>query len=195
MVTENPQIFLASSSPRRQELLRQMGVSFRVIPQFSEEKHNVKETPEAFVSRLALEKATDGLLRQTNQQIPVLGSDTAVILDGNILGKPENKEQAVEMLLSLSDKTHRVLTAVVLKNKQKTEQILSTTEVSFAKLTREICKNYWHSGEPVDKAGSYGIQGQGALFIRAINGSYSGVMGLPVYETNILLNKFGILLL
>ena len=195
MVTENPQIFLASSSPRRQELLRQMGVSFRVIPQFSEEKHNVKETPEAFVSRLALEKATDGLLRQTNQQIPVLGSDTAVILDGNILGKPENKEQAVEMLLSLSDKTHRVLTAVVLKNKQKTEQILSTTEVSFAKLTREICENYWHSGEPVDKAGSYGIQGQGALFIRAINGSYSGVMGLPVYETNILLNKFGILLL
>lgn len=172
-----------------------MGVSFRVIPQFSEEKHNVKETPEAFVSRLALEKSTDGLLRQTNQQIPVLGSDTAVILDGNILGKPENKEQAVEMLLSLSDKTHQVLTAVVLKNKQKTEQILSTTEVSFAKLTREICENYWHGGEPVDKAGSYGIQGQGALFIRAINGSYSGVMGLPVYETNILLNKFGILLL
>lgn len=194
-MTENPQIFLASNSPRRQELLSQMGVTFKVIPHFSEEKHNVRETPESFVSRLALEKATDGLLRQTNQQIPVLGSDTAVILDGNILGKPEGKEQAVEMLLSLSNKTHQVLTAVALKNEQKTEQILSTTEVSFSKLTREICENYWQSGEPVDKAGSYGIQGQGALFIRCINGSYSGVMGLPIYETNSLLNRFGIFLL
>lgn len=189
------QILLASSSPRRQELLSQMGVSFKVIPQFAEEKHNSIETPEMFVARLALEKATDGLLRQANQKIPVLGSDTAVVLDGKILGKPENKAQAIDMLLSLSSQTHQVLTAVVLKNKQQTEQILSTTEVTFTALSRKMCDQYWQSGEPVDKAGSYGIQGQGALFIRHINGSYSGVMGLPIYETNILLNKFGIYLL
>ncbi len=191
-MNEAPQIFLASSSPRRQELLNQMGVSFKVIPQFVEEKHYSGEPPEAFVSRLALEKANDGLLRQTKQQIPVLGSDTAVILDGHILGKPENKQQAIEMLLSLSERTHQVLTAVAVKNKQKTEQILSMTEVSFSKLSRKMCDNYWHSGEPVDKAGGYGIQGLGALFICCIKGSYSGVMGLPIYETNILLNKFGI---
>ncbi len=191
-MNEAPQIFLASSSPRRQELLNQMGVSFKVIPQFVEEKHYSGETPETFVSRLALEKASDGLLRQTKQQIPVLGSDTAVILDGHILGKPENKEQAIEMLLSLSGRTHQVLTAVAVKNKQKTEQVLSMTEVSFSKLSRKMCDNYWLSGEPVDKAGSYGIQGLGALFICHIKGSYTGVMGLPIYETNILLNKFGI---
>ena len=194
-MTDNPQIYLASSSPRRQELLSQMGVSFKVIPQFAEEQHDLKETPEEFVSRLALEKATDGLLRQSNQQIPVLGSDTAVILDGKILGKPKDKEQAINMLLSLSNRTHQVLTAVTLINEYKTEQILSTTEVSFSILSNEMCENYWHTGEPLDKAGSYGIQGQGALFIRRINGSYSGVMGLPIYETRILLNQFGILLL
>lgn len=194
-MTDNPQIYLASSSPRRQELLSQMGVSFKVIPQFAEEQHDLKETPEEFVSRLALEKATDGLLRQSNQQIPVLGSDTAVILDGKILGKPKDKEQAINMLLSLSNRTHQVLTAVTLINEDKTEQILSTTEVSFSILSNEMCENYWHTGEPLDKAGSYGIQGQGALFIRRINGSYSGVMGLPIYETRILLNQFGILLL
>ncbi len=194
-MNETPHIFLASSSPRRQELLNQMGVSFKVISQFVEEKHFPGETPEAFVSRLALEKATDGLLRQIKQQTPVLGSDTAVILDGQILGKPENKEHAIDMLLSLSGRTHQVLTAVVLKNKQQTEQILSVTEVSFSKISREMCDNYWHSGEPVDKAGGYGIQGLGALFICRINGSYTGVMGLPIYETNCLLNKFGIYLL
>lgn len=194
-MTENPQIFLASNSPRRQELLNQMGVSFKVIPQFAEEKHNLKETPEAFVSRLALEKATDGLLRQSNQEIPVLGSDTAVILNGQILGKPKDKEQAIEMLLSLSNQTHQVLTAVALINEQRTEQCLSITEVSFSALTRKMCENYWNTNEPTDKAGSYGIQGQGSLFIERINGSYSGVMGLPIHETNILLKQFGIFLL
>ena len=172
-----------------------MGVRFKVIPQFAEERHDLQETPEVFVARLALEKATDGLLRLSEQQIPVLGSDTAVILDGKILGKPENREQAVEMLLRLSNQTHQVLTAVAVKNQHRTEQILSSTEVSFSKLTRKMCESYWHSGEPVDKAGAYGIQGKGALFVRTINGSYSGVMGLPIYETSILLNKFGIDLL
>ncbi|NOQ80850.1 MAG: septum formation inhibitor Maf [Gammaproteobacteria bacterium] len=185
-------IHLASNSPRRKELLHQMGVSFEVIPQFAEEVHQLNESPEAYVSRLALDKAIDGLSRQANQKIPVLGSDTAVVLNGNILGKPKDKEQAIDMLLSLSEQTHQVITAVALINAQKTEQIVSKTEVSFAKLSRSMCENYWKSGEPVDKAGSYGIQGQGALFISNINGSYSGVMGLPIYETRILLQKFDI---
>ena len=154
-----------------------MGVTFKVVPQFVEEQHVPTETPEEFVTRLALEKATDGLSRQKNQQIPVLGSDTAVIFNGTILGKPNNKDEAIEMLLSLSNQTHQVLTAVALKNGRKTEQILSTTDVSFIKLSREMCESYWQSGEPADKAGSYGIQGKGALFIDHINGSYSGVMG------------------
>lgn len=194
-MTENPHLFLASNSPRRQELLQQMGVSFKVIPQFSEEKHNLQESPEAFVSRLALEKATDGLSRQSNQQIPVLGSDTAVILDGQILGKPKDKDDAINMLLSLSNQTHQVLTAVALKNKHRTEQTLSMTEVSFSTISRKICENYWYTGEPLDKAGSYGIQGKGAFFVQNINGSYSGVMGLPIHETKTLLNRFGIVLL
>ncbi len=188
-------IYLASSSPRRKELLQQMGVLFEVVPQFADESHISGESPETYVSRLALEKAYDALSRQKNKQIPVLGSDTAVILNGTILGKPENKEHAVEMLLSLSDKTHQVLSAVALVNKDKEKLIVSTTEVSFTKLSRTICEQYWYSGEPADKAGSYGIQGLGALFVRNINGSYSGVMGLPVYETQLLLKQFSINLL
>ncbi len=194
-VKKSPQIYLASSSPRRQELLSQMGVEFRVIAQHAEELHRHNESPEDFVTRLALEKAADGLQRQTDQQIPVLGSDTAVILRGKILGKPENREQAIDMLLSLSEQTHQVLTAVALKNSVQTAQILSVTEVSFAKLSREMCDNYWQSGEPADKAGSYGIQGRGALFVKSIQGSYSGVMGLPIYETRLLLNQFDIVLI
>lgn len=187
-------IHLASNSPRRKELLYQMGVLFDVIPQFAEEIHKENESPEHYVSRLALDKAIDGLSRQTDQSIPVLGSDTAVILNGTTLGKPEDKEQAINMLLSLSEQTHQVLTAVALVNKQKTEQILSKTEVTFSKLSRSMCEHYWQSGEPADKAGAYGIQGLGALFITNINGSYSGVMGLPIYETKLLLEKFSIIL-
>ncbi|MCU7940740.1 MAG: Maf family nucleotide pyrophosphatase [gamma proteobacterium symbiont of Bathyaustriella thionipta] len=185
-------IHLASSSPRRQELLQQMGVSFKVIPQFAEEVHKLNESPKNYVSRLAREKAIDGLSRQNNQTIPVLGSDTAVILNGTILGKPNDKEQAINMLLSLSEQTHQVITAVAVINEQRIEQVVSITDVSFSKLTRSMCEKYWQTGEPADKAGSYGIQGQGALFISNINGSYSGVMGLPIYETRVLLNQFAI---
>ena len=194
-MTKHPQIYLASSSPRRQELLHQMGVSFIVIPQFVKEVHKPGESPEEFVTRLAVQKAADGLSRQTNRRIPVLGSDTAVVLDGKILGKPGSREQAIEMLLSLSAHTHQVMTAVALKNEQKTEVVISVSEVSFSKLSREMCENYWHTGEPADKAGSYGIQGKGALFISNINGSYSAVMGLPIFEAGTILNKFGIKIL
>ncbi len=190
-----PQIYLASNSPRRQELLHQMGVEFAVIPQFAEENHLSNESPEDFVARLALAKASDGLARLNKQNIPVLGSDTAVILDGKILGKPEGREDAIAMLMSLSNRSHQVLTAVALNNNVHSAKLISTTEVSFAKLTLKMCENYWQTGEPVDKAGSYGIQGRGALFIHHINGSYSGVMGLPIYETQMLLQKFNLSLL
>ncbi|MCP3851262.1 MAG: septum formation inhibitor Maf [Gammaproteobacteria bacterium] len=198
-MTENQQILLASNSPRRQELLCQMGVSFRVIPQFAEEIHKSNESPEEFVSRLALDKAKDGLLRlersQCDHQTPVLGSDTAVVLKGDILGKPKDKTHSIDMLLSLSNQTHQVFTAVALTNEHKTEQVLSITEVTFSTLSKTMCETYWQTGEAADKAGSYGIQGLGGLFVNKINGSYSGVMGLPIYETGLLLKKFGIDLL
>jgi len=194
-VTEHPQIYLASSSPRRQELLNQIGVSFIVVPQFIEEKHRPNEPPEKFVARLAEEKAGDGLSRLDHDDIPVLGADTVVVLNKEILGKPDNKDQAIDMLLSLSGQTHQVMTAVALKNQQLSNVMVSISEVSFSKLSREMCENYWQTGEPADKAGSYAIQGKGAVFINNISGSYSNVMGLPIYETANLLKEFGIPLL
>ena len=194
-----PQIYLASSSPRRQEILQQMGISFEVVPQFVEEQVQAGETPEQFVTRLALEKSLAGLEQQVHRKIPVLGSDTIVLLEGKILGKPVNKEAAIEMLLSLSDKTHQVMTAVALINEDtradKKQLALSVSEVTFAQLSRQLCENYWQTNEPKDKAGSYAIQGKGAAFITNINGSYSGVMGLPIYETGLLLKRYAIHLL
>jgi len=190
-----PQIYLASASPRRQQILRQMGVSFKVIPQLVEEKKQCHELPDALVTRLALEKAEDGLKGQINQKIPVLGSDTIVVLDGKILGKPENRDQSINMLLNLSGRTHQVMTAVALADERETKKIISISDVTFSNIDRKTCENYWFSNEPLDKAGSYGIQGQAALFIKNISGSYSGVMGLPIYETGCLLKQFGINLL
>ena len=172
-----------------------MGITFSVIPQNIEEHFQPDETPYDYVLRLAVEKSKDGLKGQARQNIPVLGSDTIVVLDGKILEKPKNREHGIEMLLSLSGHTHQVMTAVALSNENKTASTISVSEVLFAPLNRKICENYWQTGEPVDKAGSYAVQGQGALFIKNINGSYSGVMGLPVYETGLLLNQFGINLL
>ena len=196
---QSPQIYLASNSPRRQEILQQMGVSFSVIPQFIEESLAEHETAKQFVCRLALEKACDGLQRQVNKQIPVLGSDTIVVLENKILGKPENKQQSIEMLLSLSGKTHQVMTAVALVNEDTLTDVdkckISISEVTFANLSQTLCENYWQTGEPADKAGSYGIQSKGALFVKNIKGSYSGVMGLPIYETGLLLNQYKINLL
>lgn len=190
-----PQVYLASSSPRRQELLQQMGVLFQVVSQDVAETHQAGETAEQFVLRLAQEKAQDGLKYTDIKEIPVLGSDTAVVIENTILGKPENKQHAIEMLLHLSGQTHQVMTAVALVNHQKSLTSVSVSEVTFSKLTREICEHYWQTGEPSDKAGAYAVQGKGALFIKNINGSYSGVMGLPVFETAQLLNKFKIPLL
>ncbi len=185
-------IYLASNSPRRQELLQQMGVVFEVIPQFAPEQHQIHESPERYVARLAYEKAYDGWSRQDDQSIPVLGSDTVVVLEGKILEKPKNKEHAIDMLLQLSGQTHQVITAIALLNKDKQQQSLSLTDVTFAKLDKPLCEAYWQTGEPVDKAGAYAIQGKGALFISHISGSYSAVMGLPIYETQQLLAQFSL---
>ncbi len=193
-MTDVPQIYLASSSPRRQELLLQMGVLFQVVTQNVDEVSRADESPENFVIRLALEKAQYGL-RQTDNNIPVLGSDTAVVIDNTILGKPQNHQHAIEMLMQLSGRTHQVMTGVVLVNQQQTLSAVSISEVTFSELERGICENYWRTGEPSDKAGAYAVQGKGAVFIKNINGSYSGVMGLPVFETAQLLKQFNINLL
>lgn len=194
-MSHTPQLYLASGSPRRQEILQQMGVTFSVVPQNIEEQYQPGEAAQDYVLRLALEKSKDGLKGQIKQKIPVLGADTIVVLDGKILEKPDNREHGIEMLLSLSGHTHQVMTAVALSNENKIESAVSVSEVIFAPVNRKMCENYWQTGEPVDKAGAYAVQGQGALFIKNINGSYTGVMGLPVYETGLLLNQFGINLL
>ncbi len=191
-MSDLPQIYLASSSPRRQELLQQMGVRYKVVAQQAEEHYQTGETAEQFVIRLALEKARDAFEHLENTDIPVLGSDTAVVYNNNILGKPKNKQHAIDMLMELSNQTHQVITAVALLNQHQSRYAVAISEVSFSKLNRQLCDNYWATGEPVDKAGAYGIQGRGALFIRYIKGSYSGIMGLPVYETAQLLKQFQI---
>ncbi len=191
-MTEVPQIYLASRSPRRQELLLQIGVLFQVVAQDVEEKVQLDESPAAFVQRLSREKAQDGLQKTGGSNIPVLGSDTAVVVDNRILGKHRNRLHAIDMLMLLSGRTHQVMTAITLVNQQQILTAIAISEVTFAELDRELCDNYWRTGEPADKAGAYAVQGKGALFIKNINGSYSGVMGLPVFETAQLLKQFDI---
>ncbi len=186
-------IYLASNSPRRQELLNQMAVPISLVAQYANEDQWPNESARNYVHRVALAKASDALARLDEKTFPVLAADTAVIIDGDILGKPENKEHAISILQRLSGNTHQVMTAIVMKTLQQTEYALSITDVTFAHLTYNECEQYWLSGEPKDKAGAYGIQGKGAVFISHINGSYSGVMGLPIYETKLLLEKFSVL--
>ena len=179
-------IILASRSPRRATLLQQIGVSFRTLAADIDEAPLSGETPEDFVRRMAVGKAQ--AVHAEHPGDTVLGSDTAVVLDGQILGKPTNREHAVDMLLSLSGREHRVLTGVALQH-ATLDYALSDSRVLFGKLTRTQAERYWDSGEPADKAGAYAIQGLAAVFIRRIEGSYSGIMGLPLYETAQLLAK------
>ena len=184
-------IYLASASPRRQELLTQIGVRFEL-------KVNVPEVPapgeipQDFVQRVALEKARAGKqLLSSDDSHPVLGADTAVVVDGRILGKPMNKDDAIAMLTSLSGREHQVMSAVALAADYETIRT-NISQVTFDSLSREQINAYWNSGECQDKAGAYAIQGRAAVFIQELQGSYSGVMGLPLYETATLLNEFGI---
>jgi len=189
-VSVKPQITLASASPRRRELLDQIQVSYNVLPVNIDESCDRGESAEPFVRRLALEKARAGF--SMVPALPVLGSDTIVVLEGQILGKPENREHGTGMLEMLAGKTHRVITAVAICYGEIEHCELSTSEVEFICMDEQQIETYWETGEPVDKAGGYAIQGIAAQFIKNIKGSYSGVMGLPLYETAQLLGRVGI---
>jgi septum formation protein len=190
-----PHLYLASNSPRRAELLRQIGVNFRVIAAAIDESAMAQETPEAHVTRLALEKARAGhATLQGEHRRPVLGADTMVVAGDVSLGKPRDREDGIHMLQLLSGRTHRVLSAVALVDAGE-ECRLSVSQVTFRTLTRDECAAYWGTGEPADKAGGYAIQGMAAMFASRLEGSYSGVMGLPLYETAELLAAAGVPLL
>ncbi|HEY2782205.1 MAG TPA: Maf family protein [Steroidobacteraceae bacterium] len=186
-------IYLASGSPRRRALLQQIGVSFRVIAIELDETALADEAPPAYVSRLAQAKAAAGWQRSRGlEAAPVLAADTAVVLDGKILGKPGDMKDAMSMLLELSSRTHEVLTAVALRTDAGTQLKVSRSQVAFRSIDADEARDYWATGEPRDKAGAYAIQGYAAVFIADLKGSYSGVMGLPLFETAQLIEAAGI---
>ncbi|WP_369681241.1 nucleoside triphosphate pyrophosphatase [Chromatium okenii] len=196
-----PQLYLASSSPRRAELLTQIGVQFAVIDADCDETPLPAEAPRDYVQRMARLKANTGSAEMVAQQLPlrpILAADTAVICNARILGKPRDVHDAATMLRLLSGRRHQVLTAVALLIPTPTPQewlALSKSDVTFRTLSEAEIAWYCRTGEPLDKAGSYGIQGYGGLFVTTLNGSYSGVMGLPLCETGRLLKQAGIALM
>ncbi len=185
------QIILASASPRRQELLDQINIPYQVLPVDIDETPYKNELAEDYVQRLALQKAQAGF-QLSKTELPALGADTIVVLDQQILGKPQNKEHAIEMLTALSAREHRVITAVALVNAEQAACEISLSKVGFCALTDAQILAYWHTGEAADKAGAYAIQGIAAQFVEHLDGSYSGVMGLPLMETARLLAQFNI---
>lgn len=188
-------VYLASASPRRRELLAQIGVRYELISCDIPEIPLDGELPQNFVLRMAVEKAQAGKgITGTSSDKPVLGADTAVVVDNAILGKPRDRQHALSMLQQLSGRSHEVISAVALIT-DKVETRISRSQVSFRTLTKSEIEAYWASGEPQDKAGAYGIQGKAAIFIDRLEGSYSAVMGLPLYETAELLQAAGIKLL
>ncbi|KNC93284.1 Maf family protein [Trabulsiella odontotermitis] len=182
-------LYLASGSPRRQELLTQLGITFEKVVPGIEEQRRPQESAQQYVSRLAREKAQAGIAL-TAADLPVLGADTIVILNGEVLEKPRDGEHAAAMLRMLSGKTHQVMTAVALADRQHMLDCLVVTDVTFRVLSERDIADYVASGEPLDKAGAYGIQGLGGCFVRKINGSYHAVVGLPLVETYELLSNF-----
>jgi len=184
-------VYLASASPRRSELLRQIGVPFTVRAAAIAEEQLTGETPQAYVVRLAAAKA-EAVWAAVADPRPVLGADTAVVLDGEVLGKPQNAAEAAAMLERLSGRAHRVLTAVALRHGGGLDTRLSGSEVRFRATTADERLAYCATGEPFDKAGGYGIQGYAAVFVEELKGSYSGVVGLPLFETAALLTRCGI---
>jgi septum formation protein len=186
-------IYLASASPRRAELLRQLGVTFRVRPAELEEAINPGETPEEYVARTATDKAVAVAAQiPTARHAAVLGADTIVVADNVVLGKPSGPQDALEMLERLSGRTHDVLSAVAVTDGQSTETRLCASKVRFRATTARERAAYCATGEPLDKAGGYGIQGYAAAFIERLEGSYSAVMGLPLFETAQLLAQFAV---
>ena len=193
----NYSVVLASASPRRTMLLDQMGIAHSVKPVDIDESALANETPEAQVARLAEQKAKTALARlhdedALNENTRVLASDTLIAFNGVSLGKPEDKEDARRILSMLSNNEHEVLTAISVASTTKQVTQTITTKVTLAALTNDEIDAYWDTGEPADKAGSYAIQGIGGQFVKAINGSASAVVGLPLYETRQLLREFGV---
>ena len=189
-------LFLASGSPRRRELLTQIGVPFQVVSASIDETPLSDECPAAYVERLARAKARAGrehlLGASVSAPFCVLGADTAVVLDDQILGKPVDEANALSMLMALSGREHEVLTAIAILAAERCETRVVRSRVSFRTISQQEAAQYWASGEPQDKAGGYAIQGLAAVFVAGLNGSYSGVVGLPVCETAELLGQFGI---
>jgi septum formation protein len=195
-------IYLASRSPRRRELLTQIGVRYHLLlfrdrpdsPIEINEEPLPGEAPDAYVERVALAKAEAGWKRMMQRNLPhspVLAADTTVALDGRIFGKPATREEAAGMLAALSGRSHEVLTAIALQYGDRAERALSRSEVRFKDLSQKEIADYVATGEADDKAGGYAIQGRAARFIAELRGSYSGVMGLPLYETAQLLDRLG----
>ena len=202
VLAERASVYLASKSPRRQELLRQLGVEFaelRLREAAGREPDVVEapregEAPLEYIKRVARLKASVAWHRMTRRGLPpkpVLAADTEVVLDGAVLGKPADAANAIAMLGALSDRTHEVLTAVAVRWEAQLALGVSASRVSFRALARDEIERYVASGEPFDKAGGYAIQGRAAAFIRHLDGSYSGVMGLPLFETAEILTKIG----
>jgi septum formation protein len=184
-----PTLILASTSPRRREILAALDLKFTVNGVEIDERRLDGETAEDMVLRLASEKVAAA---QAVRSDWVIGADTAVVLGDAILGKPRNRDEAVAMLLSLSNRRHRVLTGVALRGSDGVQTALSETDVYFRAISQDEAHAYWQSGEPRDKAGAYGVQGLGGAFVERLDGSYSGVVGLPVFETSQLLQNAGI---
>lgn len=186
----DPVICLASTSPRRKELLQELGLPFSMVAPHVDESLLPEEPPRDYVARLARLKATT--VRERGETLPVLAADTTVVLEGKIFGKPVDRADGLAMLTALAGRTHEVLTAVALATDRQTALRVSRSSVRFRDITREQMEAYWETGEPRDKAGGYGIQGHGAAFVAAWGGSYTGVMGLPLFETATLLQENGI---
>ncbi len=195
MVPVIPDLYLASQSPRRRELLQQIGVNHAVIRASVPEQPASGECALDYVQRLAREKAVAGFAELQHQQLPlapVLGADTLGLVDGEILEKPRDKAHAHAMLRQLSGRTHEVITAIALHDQAHQAHRLSITRVTFRELSDAEIDAYWKTGEPQDKAGGYGIQGLGAVFVKEIHGSYSCVVGLPIEATCELLREFNV---
>ena len=199
----NNRIYLASRSPRRRELLQQIGIAFEALLLREDLRRGADvdetlipgESPESYVSRVARAKAEAGWHRIASRRLlprPVLAADTTVVLDGEIIGKPADARGAHELLRRLSGRTHQVLTAVAVAREARVETALSISAVEFRELADGEIRHYVASGEPLDKAGAYAIQGRAAVFVRAVRGSYSGIMGLPLFETAELLARFNV---
>lgn len=202
MSIKQPRIYLCSQSPRRRELLKQIGVNFGMLLLRNDPRRNVSvdetpkenEAPIDYVQRICLAKAEagwDAMLYRNLPPFPVLTADTTVTIEDQIIGKPQDNLHAAEILMRLSGRQHQVLTAVAVAFEDRIEMRLSTTVVTFARLDKERIHHYLLSNEAHDKAGAYGIQGQAGAFVERIEGSYSGVMGLPLFETVELLKIFG----